>query len=182
MPNIVRIFISIQFFSTISTRINGTKKCFTRNCSLQPRFTLLMQTKFISIIQLSHVLKIYTQIRQRNRSNNCGFGQKYGRWLIACVIGCFLLGPSIASDQFNDGVVVYGTTGNFWLKDHQYTATYRKEIFSDPLVLNCTAPKIMTRKDWLAMPPRKPLDKLALPIPKVIIAHTATETCKTQVS
>lgn len=41
--------------------------------------------------------------------------------------------------------------------------------------------RIVTRNEWLAQPPREKLDDLKLPVHKVIIAHTATEECSTQV-
>lgn len=40
---------------------------------------------------------------------------------------------------------------------------------------------IISRREWIAQPPLYELDKLELPVPKVIIAHTATENCTTQV-
>lgn len=41
--------------------------------------------------------------------------------------------------------------------------------------------RIVTRGDWIAQPPENELDKLVLPSERVIIAHTATENCTTQV-
>lgn len=52
----------------------------------------------------------------------------------------------------------------------------------DLFALNCPALKVITRKEWLAAPPQKPLQKLTNPVPKAIIAHTATELCETQVN
>lgn len=54
-------------------------------------------------------------------------------------------------------------------------------------VLATFAPKskalrIVTRNEWLAQPPRERLDDLKLPVNKVIISHTTTEECNTQVS
>ncbi|XP_053624692.1 peptidoglycan recognition protein 4-like isoform X2 [Plodia interpunctella] len=41
--------------------------------------------------------------------------------------------------------------------------------------------RIVSRTDWLAQPPDDPnLDKLRMPVPWVIIAHTATENCYSQ--
>lgn len=41
--------------------------------------------------------------------------------------------------------------------------------------------RIVTRNEWLAQPPKEDLELLKLPVHKVIIAHTATEGCATQV-
>lgn len=41
--------------------------------------------------------------------------------------------------------------------------------------------KIISRRDWLAQPPQNELPSLELPLKRVIIAHTATENCTTQV-
>ncbi|XP_062543621.1 peptidoglycan-recognition protein LE-like isoform X4 [Armigeres subalbatus] len=40
--------------------------------------------------------------------------------------------------------------------------------------------RMVTRNEWLAQPPKETLDKLNLPVNRVIIAHTATENCYTQ--
>lgn len=58
------------------------------------------------------------------------------------------------------------------------------KFISDPIALDCTAHKleIVTRHEWLAQPPKKPLEKLKNPVPKAIIAHTATANCTTKVS
>lgn len=42
--------------------------------------------------------------------------------------------------------------------------------------------KIVSRLEWLAQPPVKPANPLTLPVPYVIICHTATESCKDQAS
>ncbi|XP_055528861.1 peptidoglycan-recognition protein LC-like isoform X7 [Wyeomyia smithii] len=52
-----------------------------------------------------------------------------------------------------------------------------KDFLPDPKPL-----RIVTRNEWLAQPPREDLEKLQLPVHKVIIAHTATEGCTTQSS
>lgn len=41
--------------------------------------------------------------------------------------------------------------------------------------------RVITRKEWLAEPPSSELDKLNLPVSRVIIAHTATDNCTTLV-
>lgn len=79
--------------------------------------------------------------------------EKYGHFFTVCVIGCFLLGTSVAS-----------------------------EPLSDADALNCPPLKLISRADWAAQPPQKPLDKLKAPASKAIIAHTATQNCTTQVS
>ncbi|XP_055528858.1 peptidoglycan-recognition protein LF-like isoform X4 [Wyeomyia smithii] len=57
-----------------------------------------------------------------------------------------------------------------------YVATTTdKDFLPDPKPL-----RIVTRNEWLAQPPREDLEKLQLPVHKVIIAHTATEGCTTQ--
>lgn len=38
----------------------------------------------------------------------------------------------------------------------------------------------MTRAEWVASPPRTTLDRLFPPVSRVIIAHTATESCETK--
>ncbi|XP_055528860.1 peptidoglycan-recognition protein LC-like isoform X6 [Wyeomyia smithii] len=59
-----------------------------------------------------------------------------------------------------------------------YVATTTdKDFLPDPKPL-----RIVTRNEWLAQPPREDLEKLQLPVHKVIIAHTATEGCTTQSS
>lgn len=40
--------------------------------------------------------------------------------------------------------------------------------------------RFVTRSEWGAQPPSTALDKLKLPVPYVIISHTATEFCTTQ--
>ncbi|XP_017776604.1 PREDICTED: peptidoglycan-recognition protein LC-like [Nicrophorus vespilloides] len=40
--------------------------------------------------------------------------------------------------------------------------------------------KIISRKEWLAQPPTEPVNKLNLPVPLVIIHHTATDNCSNQ--
>lgn len=42
--------------------------------------------------------------------------------------------------------------------------------------------RVIPRGEWIAQPPANTLDKLVLPSTRVIIAHTATEDCTTQVS
>ncbi|KAF5283534.1 hypothetical protein FQA39_LY17314 [Lamprigera yunnana] len=49
--------------------------------------------------------------------------------------------------------------------------------------VNLTLPgklKIISRKEWLAQPPSQSINRLVLPIPYVIISHTATENCTNQ--
>lgn len=41
--------------------------------------------------------------------------------------------------------------------------------------------KIVSRAEWHAQPPEHELERLELPSTRVIIAHTATENCSTQV-
>lgn len=41
--------------------------------------------------------------------------------------------------------------------------------------------RIISRDEWLAQPPNNELDNLVLPVKRVIITHTATEPCDTQV-
>ncbi|KAF5295491.1 hypothetical protein FQR65_LT10479 [Abscondita terminalis] len=55
-------------------------------------------------------------------------------------------------------------------------------FFIDPTV-NLTLPdklKIISRKEWLAQPAFKQINELVLPIPYVVISHTATENCTDQ--
>lgn len=40
--------------------------------------------------------------------------------------------------------------------------------------------KIVTRTEWLAEPPRHELNKIHLPVPQVVITHTASEACFTR--
>lgn len=40
---------------------------------------------------------------------------------------------------------------------------------------------VITRKEWLAEPPSSELEKLELPVSRVIIAHTGTDNCTTLV-
>lgn len=42
-------------------------------------------------------------------------------------------------------------------------------------------PRIITRSDWLAQPPKGELSNLSLPVKRVIITHTGTESCDNQV-
>ncbi|XP_058061157.1 peptidoglycan-recognition protein LE-like isoform X6 [Anopheles bellator] len=51
------------------------------------------------------------------------------------------------------------------------------DIFPDPKPL-----RLVTRTEWLAQPPREVLTDLKLPVNNVIIAHTATEGCTTQLA
>ncbi|XP_052872614.1 peptidoglycan-recognition protein LC-like isoform X5 [Anopheles cruzii] len=51
------------------------------------------------------------------------------------------------------------------------------DIFPDPKPL-----RLVTRTEWLAQPPREVLADLKLPVNNVIIAHTATEGCTTQLA
>lgn len=39
---------------------------------------------------------------------------------------------------------------------------------------------MILREEWVAQPPNKPLDDLETPVPRVIIAHTATQNCSTK--
>lgn len=41
--------------------------------------------------------------------------------------------------------------------------------------------RVITRKEWLASPPTSELVKLDLPVSRVIIAHTASDSCTTLV-
>lgn len=41
--------------------------------------------------------------------------------------------------------------------------------------------RIISRSEWIAQPPEHDLAKLELPATRVIVAHTATENCTTQV-
>lgn len=55
-------------------------------------------------------------------------------------------------------------------------------FFLDPTV-NLTLPgklKIISRKEWLAQPPVEKINQLVLPVPYVVISHTATEDCNNQ--
>ena len=42
--------------------------------------------------------------------------------------------------------------------------------------------RLISRDEWLAQPPNNELTDLVLPAKRVIITHTATEPCDTQVS
>lgn len=42
--------------------------------------------------------------------------------------------------------------------------------------------RMVTRTEWLAQPPNEILTPLILPAKRIIITHTATEFCETQVS
>lgn len=41
--------------------------------------------------------------------------------------------------------------------------------------------RIISRDEWLAQPPKQDLTPLVLPAKRVVITHTATESCDTQV-
>uniref|UniRef100_A0A1B6IZQ8 Peptidoglycan recognition protein family domain-containing protein n=1 Tax=Homalodisca liturata TaxID=320908 RepID=A0A1B6IZQ8_9HEMI len=41
------------------------------------------------------------------------------------------------------------------------------------------APRIMSRKAWVAQPPTEPMDKNTLPVQRIIVCHTATDSCQT---
>ncbi|XP_019884468.1 peptidoglycan-recognition protein LC isoform X2 [Camponotus floridanus] len=47
-------------------------------------------------------------------------------------------------------------------------------------VINTTSVRFVKRNEWGAQPPSETLTKLKLPVPYVIISHTATEFCETQ--
>jgi peptidoglycan recognition protein LC len=63
------------------------------------------------------------------------------------------------------------------LLDHDLTAESLAEPCQDEQQL-----KIVVRDEWLAQPPSAQLANLNLPVNKVVIAHTATEDCSTQVT
>lgn len=44
-----------------------------------------------------------------------------------------------------------------------------------------TKPRIISREEWMAQPPINHPEPLGLPISRVIIAHTSTENCSSQV-
>lgn len=46
--------------------------------------------------------------------------------------------------------------------------------------ITVTSVRFVERNEWGAQPPSEPLTKLKLPVPYVIISHTATEFCETQ--
>ncbi|XP_071564582.1 peptidoglycan-recognition protein LC-like [Temnothorax nylanderi] len=46
--------------------------------------------------------------------------------------------------------------------------------------VNITSVRFVERNEWGAQPPSEPLTKLKLPVPYVIISHTATDFCTTQ--
>lgn len=52
-------------------------------------------------------------------------------------------------------------------------------LFSGTTV-NITSVRFVERNEWGAQPPSEPLTKLKLPVPYVIISHTATDFCNTQ--
>lgn len=53
---------------------------------------------------------------------------------------------------------------------------------ADDIITDTAGPlRVVSRKDWVAQPPNNKPDPLDLPVARVIIAHTATEHCLTQV-
>lgn len=50
------------------------------------------------------------------------------------------------------------------------------------ITIETTEPiRIISRKEWNAQPPVDAIERLQLPVSRVIIAHTFTENCSTQV-
>lgn len=52
----------------------------------------------------------------------------------------------------------------------------------DPAELPPQRVKMILRREWLAQPPKQPLDNLTTPVPMVVIWHSATENCTDQSS
>ncbi|XP_071640911.1 peptidoglycan-recognition protein SD-like [Temnothorax longispinosus] len=72
---------------------------------------------------------------------------------------------------------------------HHPDAPIPPEISDSSIEGNCTSGKLFVlqtsgrfveRDEWGAQPPSEPLTKLKLPVPYVIISHTATDFCTTQ--
>lgn len=59
---------------------------------------------------------------------------------------------------------------------------YKRSILGSDIISDTAGPlRVISRSEWLAQPPEHELDDLELPATRVIIAHTATEDCSTQV-
>lgn len=71
------------------------------------------------------------------------------------------------------------------VKDQAATIKRLRERLDEVNAIDSSTQKsirIITRDEWLAQPAKAELSNLSLPVKKVIIAHTATESCDNQVS
>lgn len=62
---------------------------------------------------------------------------------------------------------------------------YNNNVFNNILGTDMLTGKVLrliSRDEWLAQPPNESLTPLILPAKRIIITHTATEFCETQVS
>ncbi|XP_053624693.1 peptidoglycan-recognition protein LE-like isoform X3 [Plodia interpunctella] len=66
-------------------------------------------------------------------------------------------------------------------KSHNSSSNQESDTSTTNTLIAPNHLRIVSRTDWLAQPPDDPnLDKLRMPVPWVIIAHTATENCYSQ--
>lgn len=66
---------------------------------------------------------------------------------------------------------------HYWMENLNFFSDSDDDVITD----SSGDLRVITRKEWLAEPPSSELDKLNLPVSRVIIAHTATDNCTTLV-